>query len=58
MRKRSEVSCFSTDTVWWYNVVEKHSAESMAELVENWLDNPVSRSVLKFCTAQTRVDGE
>jgi len=39
-------------------VVEKHSAESMAELVENWLDNPVSRSVLKFCTAQTRVDGE
>ena len=35
-----------------YNVIEKHSAESMAELVEKWLDNPFSRSVLKFCTGR------
>jgi len=29
-----------------------HSAESMARLVERWLDNPVSRSILRFCTVR------
>jgi radical SAM protein with 4Fe4S-binding SPASM domain len=31
---------------------EQNPAESMAGLVEKWLDNPVARSVLKFCTAR------
>jgi len=35
-----------------YDVVEKHSAESMAHLVEKWLGNPLSRSILRFCTAR------
>jgi len=35
-----------------YSAVEKHSAESMAQLVEKWLDNPLSRSILRFCTAR------
>jgi hypothetical protein len=31
---------------------EQDPAESMARLVEKWLDNPISRSMLKFCTAR------
>lgn len=37
-----------------FDAVEKHPAESMARLVERWLDNPVSRSILKFCTARDK----
>lgn len=33
---------------------DRNSVESMAKLVEKWLDNPVSRSVLRFCTARDR----
>lgn len=29
---------------------EKHDAEKMAELIEAWLGNPISRKILKFCT--------
>ena len=35
-----------------FDAIEKHPAESMAGLVEKWLDNPLSRSILRLCAAR------
>jgi radical SAM protein with 4Fe4S-binding SPASM domain len=33
---------------------QKHDAQKMAELVERWLGNPVSKKILRFCTKKCK----
>ncbi|MEM7819658.1 MAG: radical SAM protein [Candidatus Aenigmatarchaeota archaeon] len=37
-----------------YKITEKHDAQKMAELIETWLGNPISKNILRFCTKKCK----